>query len=103
MKRTTGRLFLKRTESSNVVWKENDDLPAAYLVKAAVNLYALTGDKRYFDPVEREPKRLMDELNRSGWNWIPLLYSGERTFGYPKELEKFFHRWEQRTVNVAKA
>ena len=102
VKRTAGRLFFKRTESSNVVWKESDDLPAAYLVKAAVNLHALTGDRRYFDPVERDPKRLMDELNRDGWRWIPLLYSGERTFGYPKELEPFFRRWDQRTVNVAK-
>ena len=102
VKRTTGRLFFKRTESSNVVWKESEGLPAAYLVKAAVNLHALTGDRRYFDPVERDPKRLMDELNRSGWSWIPLLYSGERTFGYPKVLEKYFSRWDQRTVNVAK-
>ena len=102
IKRTTGRLFFKRTESSSVVWKESDDLPAAYLVKAAVNLHALTGDRRYFDPVERDPKRLLDELNRSGWSWIPLLYSGERTLGYPKELETYFRRWDQRTVNVAK-
>ena len=102
IKRTTGRFIFKRTESSDVVWKESDDLPSAYLVKAAVNLHALTGDKRYFVPVERNMKRLMDDVNRNAWNWIPLLFAGERTFGYPKELEKFFQRWEQRTVNVAK-
>ena len=68
VKRTTGRLFLKRTESSNVVWKESDDLPSASLVKAAINLHALTGDKRYFVPVERNMKRLMDDVNRNAWN-----------------------------------
>ena len=101
IRQTKGRFF-KRTETTFVSWDEDRSLPTAYLVKAAVNLHALTGDRRYFEPAEQDMKRLMDDLNRTGWNWIPLLFSGERTFGYPKELEKFFNRWDQRTINVAK-
>ncbi len=102
VKRTTGRLVFKQTEKMNVIWTEDANLPSSYLVKAAVNLSALTGDDRFFEPVEREMKRLMDDVNRNAWNWIPLLYSGERALGYPKELDKFLARWDNRTVNVAK-
>lgn len=91
--------FFTRTES--VSWVEERDLPSAYLVKAAVNLSALTGDENYFKPAMLEMNRLMDDVNRNAWNWIPLLYSGERTFGYPKALDKFLRRWDQRTINVA--
>ena len=91
--------FFTRTES--VTWTEDKDLPAAYLVKAAVNLQALTGDDSYFKPVLRDMKQVTDDANRNAWSWIPLMYSGERTFGYPKEFDKFFERWDQRTINVA--
>ena len=102
VKRTTGRLFLKRTESFDVVWKENRDLPSAYLVKASVNLHALTGDARYFEPVKNEMMRLLDDVKRNAWNWIPLVYAGETALGLPGECDEFFRRWKSRTVNVAK-
>ena len=101
VKWTKGRFF-KRTETAYVAWLEDRNLPSAYLVKAAVNLHALTGDGRYLEPLAREKERLLDDVKRNAWNWIPLLFSGERTFGYPKELAEFFRRWEGRTLNVAK-
>ena len=88
-------------ESFDAVWTEDEKLPSAYLVKAAVNLYALTGDGRYLKSLEGEMPRLLDDVKRNAWNWIPLLFSGERTQGYPEELAEFFRRWEKRTVNVA--
>ena len=102
VKRTKGRFLLKRTESFDVVWKEDDALPPAYLVKAAVNLQALTGDNAYLAPVTHEMPRLLDEVKRNAWNWLPLIFAGERTFGYPDDLREFFARWERRTLNVAK-
>ena len=100
VKKTKGRFF-KRTESETVIWSESRDLPSAYLVKAAVNLHALTGDGRYLKALAGESDRLLDDVKRNAWNWIPLLFAGERTFGYPKELDEFFRRWERRTLNVA--
>ena len=92
--------FFTRTEE--VSWEEGRDLHSGYLVKAAVNLHALTGDDSYLKPVLADMKRIMEDVNRNAWNWIPLLFSGERALGYPKELEKFFARWDQRTLNMAK-
>ena len=100
VRKTTGR-FVKNTEVSSVVWTEDKGLPAAYLVKAAVNLAALTGDSRYFEPVSREMPRLLEEVKTNAWNWIPLMYSGERALGLPNEFAEFFKRWESRTLNVA--
>ena len=99
--KSKGRFF-KRTESFNIVWTEDDALPAAAFVKAAVNLHALTGDGRYIEAVVRDLTRIDAERGRNAWNWIPLLFAGERTFGHPKELEAFFRNWERGKLNTAK-
>ena len=91
-----------KEKDTHVTWEEDRDLPAGYFVKAAVNLHALTGEKRYVDEVVRDMDRVDKDRGKNAWGWIPLLFAGERTFGYPKELEKFFNRWDQRTINVAK-
>ena len=96
------RAQVYKVRDSNVVWEEDLDLPANYLVKAAVNLYALTGDKRHIDAVAREEARIDKERGKNAWSWIPLLFAGERTFGYPKELESFFRKWERGKLNSAK-
>lgn len=84
-----------------VYWEEEKELPPEYLVKAAVNLYALTGDRAYLAPFRTEMKRLMNCVKHEAWNWPALLFAGERTFGYPEELKEFFDAWEHRTLNVA--
>ena len=89
------------TESEAVYWEEDKDLPAAYLVKAAINLYALTGDRAYLAPFRTEMPRILDRTKHDAWNWPPLLFAGERTFGYPPEFKEFFELWERRTINVA--
>ena len=91
-----------KENESNVVWEEDRDLPASYLVKAAVNLHALTGENVYIDAVLRDQERVDEDRGKNGWGWIPLLFAGERTFGYPKELEKFFQKWERGRLNAAK-
>jgi len=101
VKKTTGRFF-KRTESSCVRWTEDGGLPVAYLVKAAVNLHALTGDAGYLAPVERDIRRLAEDLAKNAWNLIPLLYSGERALGLPESLSPVFKKWEKAKLNAAK-
>lgn len=90
------------TDSEAVYWEEPKDLPAEYLVKAAVNLYALTGDKTYLSHFRTEMPRLMECVKHDAWKWPPLLFSGERVLGeFPPELKDFFAAWEKRTLNVA--
>ncbi len=102
VKRTKGRFLFKQTETTYVKWDEDKNLPSAYLVKAAINLLALTGDDRYLEPVLRDQARIWDDVKRNAWNWPPLIFAGERTFGHPKALDEFFSRWERRTLNMAR-
>ena len=101
VKHETGR-FLKRTEYVSVRWKEDSDLPVEYLVKAAVNLAAITGEDSYLEPVVRDMKVLADQLAKKTWNLIPLLYAGERALGLPESLSPVFSRWDKAKLNTAK-
>ena len=101
IKKTSGRVF-KKAEVSGVRWTEDKNLPTAYLVKAAVNLHALTGEARYLEPVERDLKRLAEDLGKNAWNLIPLLFAGERALGLPDSLTEIFKRWEKSRLNAAK-
>jgi len=96
------RRYLVLTQTTVVLWDENKDLPVNYLVKAAVNLHALTNDGRYLEAVTGDMKQNLDQWGRSAWSWIPLLFAGERALGYPKELETFFRKWEQGKLKTAK-
>ncbi|MBR4170802.1 MAG: glycoside hydrolase family 9 protein [Kiritimatiellae bacterium] len=89
------------TRSEVVYWDEDKTLPVHYLVKAAVNLHALTGDTSYLEAVTHDMKRVMEDFGKEGWAWIPLLFAGERVLGPPKELEEFFKGWERRTRKAA--
>jgi hypothetical protein len=100
-KKTKGRFF-SNEEISKICWTEDVELPAAYLVKAAVNLNALTGDRRYLDAVVGDEKRIADEISKNAWNLIPLLYAGERALGLPAELSGIFAKWEKCKLNAAK-
>ena len=101
VEKTVGRLF-KRTESSSVRWTEDKDLPASYLVKAAVNLHAITGYDHFIAAVTNDMDRIATSMEKNAWKLIPLLFAGERTFGYPVELDRYFRTWEGKMLNVAK-
>ena len=91
--------FFTRTEG--VAWTEDRKLPSQYLVKAAANLFALTGDAAYLEPFKANMPRIMEDVKRNAWNWIPLMFSGELACGDAGELEDFFSKWKRRTLNVA--
>jgi len=89
--------------SEIVYWDEDRDLPSAALVKAAVNLHALTGDGRYLSPLVAAMPRLLGDVQRNAWKWPPLSFSGELAAGAPPPvLAEFFKRWRDRTLNTAK-
>jgi endoglucanase len=99
VKRRHKRFFTRREA---VVWTERRDLPADALVKAAVNLAALTGDDGYLSSVRLRQTELADSLARDGWRSIPLYFAGERALGYPQDLVPLFARWEKGRLNAAK-
>ena len=99
IKRKRWRFF---TDTEVLYWDEDKELPARYLVKAAVNLHALTGDGSFLAAVTNDMKRIVMDLERNAWIWNPLLFAGERTFGYPVELDRFFKAWERKMMNISK-
>ncbi len=99
IKRTRLRFF---TDTKVLYWDEDKELPASYFVKAAVNLHALTGDKKFLVAVANDMKRVVMDLEKNAWMWNPLLFAGERTFGYPAEFDRFFKAWERKMMNISK-
>ena len=55
-----------------ISYMENGTLEAGSLVKAAANLYTLTGDKKYLAPVTDDQKRLLAAFNSHFWKWSQL-------------------------------
>ena len=95
-----GRLFEQATHGK-VTWTEDKELPVPYLVKAAINLHALTGDRAYLDAILKDGKAVFDSLSRNGWKDNPLLFAGERELGYPPDAKHLFSMWERGKVNTA--
>ena len=86
-----------------VYWDEPRTIPARLLVKAAVNLHALTGEKRYLEALEGEMSRMEKEQDEKGWSWDALFFSGELAAGTPPELDGFFKKWKRRiSINAQK-
>ena len=84
-----------------IYWDEDPDLPVEFLVKAAVNLHALTEDSRFLEALEPEMDRIMEMQGEKGWSWGALLFSGELALGTPPELDAFFGRWKKTVRNTA--
>ena len=96
--RSTG-LFSK--ERTLVPWEEPSALPARELAKAAVNLHALTGERRFLDALAERKKEALDDLARNSWRWGALSFAGERALGVPHEAEELFGKWEAKVVGKA--
>lgn len=101
VKRTKGKIF-KQTETELVAWTEDAEPPLFYLVKAAVNLYALTEDARYLETVAKALEKDRGEWRRIVYAWMPLLFAGERALGYPEQLSQFFKDWETGKMRAAR-
>ena len=105
IKRRHHRFF---TKLEAVEWDEDEQLPVRELVKAAINLYALTQDTHYIAALELHKGRLIEEFKRKAWNWPPLSFSAEIVLGLPDipmwhraGLDEFFTLWKQRVMHYA--
>ena len=89
------------TESRTVEWEESKTLPAAALVKAAVNLHALTGDRLYLDTLERKKDEIVADFKKNEWRWGALTFAGETALGMPDSAPQWMKEWRRKVINRA--
>ena len=102
------RFFYK---SEIVEWDEDARLPSRELVKAAINLFALTLDERYFAAVQAAKEQVLHDVKHEAWKWPPLSFSGELALGLPVDspawqrscIGEFLEKWRTRTLSVARS
>ena len=88
-------------ENRAVEWTESKALPAFALVKAAINLAALTGDKSYLDELEKRKGEALADFKKDEWKWSALSFAGERALGLPLEVSWITKEWERKLVHRA--
>ena len=89
-----------RLKNRMIFYCEEPYLNAENLLKAGANLYILTGEKAYIDPVLNEYKRLKETFRKDFWSWSVLSLMTLELLPV-KELEDF--RKEYRTVILKNA
>ena len=70
-----------------ITYIESHQLNAENLLKAGVNLYILTKEKKYLDPIAAAEKRILADFNSDFWKWSPLSWMSLELFPV-KELAK---------------
>ena len=104
---SNGTFYLTRkkglfsTENRTVEWEEPKTLPANMLVKAAVNLAALTGEKSYLDELARRQQEALADFKKNEWRWGALSFSGEIALGLPSEAKWLEKEWRRKVENRA--
>ena len=84
-----------RYKKKMISYRESPLLYGENLLKTGVNLYILTGEEKYLEPVLEEQKRIQESFGRDFWKWPPLTWMVLEL--YPvKELENL--RKEYRKV-----
>ena len=83
-----------------ICYSEGMTLDGQNLLKAGVNLYTLTGDKKYLDAVLREQQHIKNAFRKDFWKWSKLSWMTLELFPV-KELESF--RKEYRKVTLQDA
>ena len=90
-----------------VEWKASENLPPEHLLKAAINLHALTGDMSYLEKLREEYACLKRGMDKYSWKWRPLSFTGERVLGYPDRLDPqtaaLLRRWDAARIRMADA
>lgn len=85
-----------------LLYQEPEELDPNEEVKAAVNLYALTGDVTYLDVLDDVFKRFVQNSNKNGWAMSPVRHA-EFAFTESKRLTygKMQDFWLKRIVSEA--
>ena len=89
------------SEIRTVEWEEPKTLPANMLVKAAVNLAALTGDNSYLDELENLKRSAQENFKKNEWKWGALTFAGENALGMPPEVAWLMKEWNRKVQNRA--
>ena len=95
-KNTFSRIYIY--QGKTVFYHEGIKLDAQNLLKAGVNLFALTGDRKYIEIVLQDKKRIREIFNKDFWKWSVLswmnleLYPVEELSDFRKEYCKIILR-----------
>ena len=80
---------------SVIFYREEPDLNSENLLKAGLNLFLLTGKKKYLEPILNAKQKILDDFKQNFWRWSPLTWMALEL--YPtEELQEF--RAEYRKV-----
>ena len=93
--------FFSRT-TEVIAWEEARTLPAQHLVKAAVNLHALTQDKAYLDALRGRWDETMADFRKNEWRWSAWVFAGERALGLPDAVAGLMREWDRKVLNRAR-
>ena len=95
-KNTFSRIYIY--QGKTVFYHEGIKLDAQNLLKTGVNLFALTGDRKYIEIVLQDKKRIREIFNKDFWKWSVLswmnleLYPVEELSDVRKEYCKIILR-----------
>ncbi|MBO5923317.1 MAG: glycoside hydrolase family 9 protein [Lentisphaeria bacterium] len=83
-----------RLKNKLISYREEPFLYGENLLKAGLNLYVLTGERRYIEPVLEDQKRIKDSFNKDFWKWSQLSWMVLEL--YPvKELESICNEYRK--------
>ncbi len=88
-------------ERRAIEWNESTTLPALALVKAAVNLAALTGERSYLDELEKRKGEALADFRKNEWKWGALSLAGERALGLPPDVSWLAKEWNRKILHRA--
>jgi endoglucanase len=84
-----------RLNGRMISYRESPELYGGNLLTAGANLYLLTGDKKYLEPLTENREKILNAFNKEFWKWSQLSLMPLELFPV-KELDDF--RQEYRKV-----
>ena len=63
-----------RYKNKMISYREEPFLYGENLLKAGVNLFLLTGERKYLEPVLEDQKRIQESFSKDFWRWSPLTW-----------------------------
>ena len=63
-----------RLQQKMISYREEPELNAENLLKSGINLYLLTGEKKYLEPILNHQEQIKKMFRRDYWKWSPLCW-----------------------------
>ena len=105
MNRNNRRIAWLRLKNKMISYREEPSLYGENLLKAGVNLYVLTGEEKYLEPVSEDHPHIKETFNREFWRWSPLswmvleLHPVKELEGFRNEYRKIILRDADRMLD----